>query len=100
MLRKINGVTGKVTMIPTPTMSTHNTKVERKSWPEVKSVDFLKGYHEAMCDADEILHQELQKAVESERKEWIAGNRCRLCGGENLDSKGLSDVCIKCYEEQ
>lgn len=40
------------------------------------------------------------EAVEAERKEWLSGNRCSLCGGNNLNSKGLSDVCGKCFEEQ
>ena len=42
----------------------------------------------------------ISEAVEAERKEWLSGNRCGLCGGDNLDSKGLSDVCGKCFEEQ
>lgn len=42
----------------------------------------------------------LEQERKAERQEWLSGNCCSLCGGSNLDSKGLSNVCGKCYEEQ
>lgn len=43
---------------------------------------------------------EIEEAMREERSSWLSGNRCSVCGEDNLDSKGLSDICGNCYEEQ
>jgi len=49
---------------------------------------------------DKEKEEAVAEARREERNDWLAGNRCSVCGESNLDSRGLSDVCGKCFEEQ
>jgi hypothetical protein len=52
----------------------------------------------AKSEARRRLNALIDKAVAEENRAWLEGNRCQSCGRDN-DSV-LSDICIKCLEEE
>lgn len=46
----------------------------------------------------QALTQATERAVGKERGAWINGERCSTCG-EPMEKTGLSDTCIRCFED-
>lgn len=43
--------------------------------------------------------QFIESILDLERKAWINGERCSMCGVE-MEQSATSNVCEKCYDEE